>query len=82
MTGYEERSKLYLAAQSSRQQIRLIIDWLDEARFEYQGGYPSQFAIRKDEVIVATINDEDKPELIIMGIEEFLHEYRWTWKDI
>ena len=68
---------------SKRDIVEDIIERMDDARLENDGGYPCQYefvsASRKTFVAIATVYSND-PELILMDINEFIEEYDY-WLD-
>jgi hypothetical protein len=55
-----------------------IVEAMDENRYAYQGGYPSQHSIIDGVVYMATIDDRDGPELIILPVVDFIVKYSYA----
>jgi hypothetical protein len=55
-----------------RKKVQHIIDERDEGRFSFQGGYPSQWIIFDDQVIIATVDHDGGPELEIISVDQLI----------
>ena len=68
---------------SKRDIVEDIIERMDKARLENEGGYPSQYTFinvsKKTFVAIATAYSNE-PELILMDVNEFIEKYDY-WLD-
>jgi hypothetical protein len=62
------------------QKIAVLVDIMDQSRFDIEGGYPSQYVIENGKVYHASIDHDGGPDLTVSTIEEFIeaHENRVT----
>jgi hypothetical protein len=56
--------------------VEAIMEDYDSGRFDIAGGYPSEWLILGDLMIIATLGggDWNEPELIVQPVEEFVKE--------
>ena len=54
--------------------VNAIIELQDQSRFDSQGGYPSDYIIRGSVVYQATVDYNEKPQLVVQGIDEFIED--------
>ena len=61
---------------TDEQTVEAIIDALDGARFDTQGGYPSQWVIENGKVYWASVDHGGGPDLTVLPVDEFIATYR------
>lgn len=61
---------------SLRDKATAILERCDKARLDFQGGYPSEWTFLAGHVVWATVGDQDRPELVVLKVPEFIQRYR------
>ena len=54
-----------------KQLFEAVLSHMDNTRTYFAGGYPSRFKFYEGKVFVATVDDEDKPQLDVYDMEKF-----------
>jgi hypothetical protein len=58
--------------------VDLVIEHLDQGRFDNQGGYPSDWNILEDgRLVMATVDHNDGPRLVIAPVADFIIDHIW-----
>ena len=58
----------------NQQLAERIMERMDASRLDCQGGYPSEWVFRGQDIIIASINHNGAPTLTVETVAEFVRE--------
>jgi hypothetical protein len=61
-----------------KKMANLIMECQDSGRLDAQGGYPSQWTIFANHIIIATVDHNEAPDLTIEYLPEWIQD-NWYW---